>query len=455
MPLRKHLALGALFAASISAASRGAMPEADSGTAATPPGAPATPTPAAPEERRPLMSALDRFGLADPLDDARIRIAGHVEGSYTYNDDPSSFPPFPDFGRPGFKETNIDRLPDLKSNSPLLNQIDLRVERPVIVSAGEWDVGFRAEVIYGTDARFLHANGLNFYGSGFRFNQSAVLQWDPRNQFDLFQAYVDVGIPVGNGLRLRLGKFESFFGGSVDPNLNTFFSRSLIFASSHPFTFTGAMASYRINDQWRVDAGFSRGWDQALEDNNDAIDALARVRFSPDADRTIFALAAVTGPENAGDNGNYRTLVETTVLFHATDTLQITVSGTYGQESRYGGLDEGTPADDGQAVRDARWYGVAGYANLFLDDRFTFNARLEFLRDEKGAATDFAGNTYSGTVGLAITPFPDDAVARNLKIRPEVRLDYSGDQRYGNLDADGNLDKHYQLTFGVDAIFNF
>src|SRR5215212_9746553 len=50
--------------------------------------------------RTPLMEVLDRAGLARPLDDARIRVYGHVEGSYTYNfvdppSNPSSYNPLP------------------------------------------------------------------------------------------------------------------------------------------------------------------------------------------------------------------------------------------------------------------------------------------------------------------------------------------------------------------------
>ena len=65
-------------------------------TAASPPPAERSPFgekyyPASPPaQRRPLMSLLERAGLSGPLDNARIRIFGHVEASYTWNpDDPA------------------------------------------------------------------------------------------------------------------------------------------------------------------------------------------------------------------------------------------------------------------------------------------------------------------------------------------------------------------------------
>src|SRR3954466_5813558 len=60
-------------------------------TASSPPPAERSPFgekyyPASPQAQRGLlMSQLDRAGVAKPLDNARIRIFGHVEAGYTYN----------------------------------------------------------------------------------------------------------------------------------------------------------------------------------------------------------------------------------------------------------------------------------------------------------------------------------------------------------------------------------
>jgi hypothetical protein len=402
------------------------------------------PTPQAEPDRRLLMSALDRAGLAEPLEDAGVRLFGYVEGSYTYNPDPTDHFQFGDI--------SLDRLFDTESNQPLLNQLNLTAERAVRLSGDRWDVGFRAELIYGADARFIHANGLNFYGEGAPLGNGITFQEHPENQFDLFQAYVDVGVPVGDGLVVRLGKFESLFGGLVDPNGNTFYSRSLVFATSHPFTFTGALARYQLTRNLLVEAGFSRGWNQALEDNNDAIDAVARVVYRIN-EKTIVGAVAVTGPEQDDDNDNYRTLLEATARYQATDRLRLVLTGTYGQEAHVT-----DPNASALGERDARWYAVAGYTNLQVNEVFSFNTRLEFLRDEKGFNTDLPGNTVSGTLGLTVLPFPHDRLGKNFKLRPEVRLDYSTHERYGGkIDAATGFDpdSNSQLTFGIDAIYNF
>lgn len=450
-PGKLSLAVAAVLAAG-GARPVGAQPQvapANTGTgaqvAATPPAN--QPAPAAEPPRRLLMRGLDAIGVGGPLDDARVRFFGYVQGSYTYNPDPTHSA---DFG-----DLNLDRLFDFKPNTVLLNQLNLAAERTVDPSEGKWDVGFRAEMVYGSDARFMHANGLNFYGTGEIFNQTIVFQDHPNNQWDLFQAYVDVGVPVGNGLTLRLGKFEGFFGGTVDPNRNAFYSRSLVFASTHPITFTGVLASYPVDDRLVLEVGFSRGWEQALEDNNDSLDFLTRINYTL-SDRTRLAVALVTGPESDNDNSNFRTLVEATVKHRVTESLGLAATATYGQEAVF--HKEVAQDANGDPIfelePDARWYGAAGYLSLRLNRQFTFNTRLEFLRDEKGFATAQAGNTYSGTAGLTIVPFPDDEIGRNFKIRPEVRLDYSGDERYGGSFENG-FTRQSQFTFAIDAIFNF
>src|SRR5207244_7596692 len=73
------------------AADTAVAPENDASTATAPPPADQSPFgekyyPAvAPTRHRPLMSLLDRTGLADPLDDARISLFGHAEASFEYN----------------------------------------------------------------------------------------------------------------------------------------------------------------------------------------------------------------------------------------------------------------------------------------------------------------------------------------------------------------------------------
>jgi hypothetical protein len=365
------------------------------------------------QQPQPLMSLLDRTGIGGRLEDANIRLFGHIEGSYTYNaDDPAS-------------DLNLGRVFDLKNNRPTLNQIDFNIERPVDLTSHRWDVGGRVEMLYGSDARFIHSNGLLDGGDFFH---------GPEHQFDLPQVYVDVGVPIGNGLRVRAGKF--LFFKQIDPNASVFYSHSFSFGAALPFTLTGITGYYPITNQVSVEGGISRGWDQSLRDNNGAIDGLARVRYDV-SDRTSLTLAGIIGPELDNDNSHYRTTLDFTASHQATDRLTLLLDAVLGYQAQ--------PS----SVGDANWYGIAGYAVYKINEYVSVAGRLEWYRDEQGLTTAVAQTLYEATVGLTVTPFPTDPVGANFKIRPEVRADYSS-KRY----FDG-LTRHDQYTFALDAIFNF
>ena len=373
--------------------------------------APTTPPPGA--ARQPLMALLDSVGLAQPLDAARINIFGHVEAGYTYN-----------FMHPS-KDLNLGRVFDAKDDRVTLNQVDLNIERTVDLTSHQFDVGGRVEVLYGGDARFIHSSGLL---------DSEDFFHGPEYQLDLPQLYVDVAVPLGNGIRVRLGKF--LFFKQIDPNASVFYSHSYTFGAALPFTLTGVTALYNFSDQLSVEGGFSRGWGQTLRDNNGAIDALARVRYAAN-DRTAFTLAGIVGPELDRDNGHYRAALDLTVSQEVSDNLTLLLDAVYGYQA------------GAATTRESNWYGVAGYAIVKLDPRFSVAGRLEWYRDEEGFTTGVTQNLYEATLGLQFTPFPNDTVGSQFKVRPEVRYDYSSRSFF-----DG-LSRHDQATFAVDAIFNF
>src|SRR3954451_13365837 len=153
--------------------------------------------------------------------------------------------------------------------------------------------------MYGGGARCIFAKGL-FEHYTDALTQRLVTR--PKLPPDLVQAYADIHVPDAEGLRLRAGKFTYFK--QIDPNASVFYSHSFTFGAALPFTLTGVYGTYQINDQLTVDAGISRGWDQALEDNNGAIDFFGRVKYNL-SEQTSIAAAFITGAEQDNDNDNY------------------------------------------------------------------------------------------------------------------------------------------------------
>ena len=373
--------------------------------------------PAAPAHRRPLMELLDRAGVAKPLEDAGINIYGHVEAGWTWNfDDPSS-------------KLNPFRIFDFEHNEPILDQLDFTVERAVDYRKNKFDVGFKAEMMYGADAGIIHSNGLFDWYDGIR---------KPENQWDLTQAYIDITVPLGTGLRLRMGKFVNFVGyETINPTTGgivDFYSRSLIFFN-YPFTHTGIIGTYDITKDVTLTLGISRGDNQSTEDNNDAISFLGSVNWVINNQWALY-VSNSTGPERTDNNSDYRTTWDATLFF--TPSKEFTAAGNVYYVWEAGGAADGS---------DAQLYALALLGSYQLNEMLALKGRVEWIHDGDNYRLGPIQDIYEATVGLTIKPFPNDQWGQNVKIRPEARWDHSPDNAFH-----GDKD---QFTFGVDVVVTF
>lgn len=373
--------------------------------------------------RKPLMELLNHMGGASAMDELGLDISGFYEGSYTYS---FSNPP---------GDAITGRVFDVQHDEYLTNQIDVAVSRtleatdnPVLGYKNKLNVGFRMEWIYGYDARFIHSNGL------FDHHNDDTSR---NEEFDLNQAYVQVGLPIGNGLLLTAGKFVTPIGmETINPTTNALYSHSYLFGYAIPFTHTGVTAKYNITDTFSVTAGVVRGWEQSLEDNNDAVSALFSVGYQVN-DKVNFILNGITGPEQDDNNGRYRTLLDVILTYAVSDQLSLGFNADWAYDN------SNAPGGD-----DSQWYGAAVYASYKLNDNWTLNARGEWFND-KDSVRGLGTNVYEATIGLAIKPFPGNSLGSNLVFRPEFRYDYAQE---GIFDGGGD---HHQCTAAADIIFTF
>jgi putative OmpL-like beta-barrel porin-2 len=391
----------------------------------------------APAPPRPLMALFESIGIGKPLEDAGITIGGYIEGGYTVatNDPPG--------------HVLAGRVFDTKNNKFVLDQFDLFFDRPVDYQKAAqnhtFDIGGHVDFIYGWDSGLIHSSGI--------FDSPAVAgvtngyyasRTHPENQADFNQAYVDVALPVGTGLRIRAGKFVTLLGWEViNPTGNAFYSHSYMFGYAIPFTHTGIMGEYKINDDWQIDAGITRGWNQSLNDNNGCPDFLGGITFTPQESDALkkwkFILNLSEGPQATNDNSNWWTVLDFQAIYTASDKLSYVVNIDYGD------------APGATASGAAQWYGIAGYAAYVMNDYLTTNVRAEYYGDTKSFTLGPGGaaNLYEVTLNLQVKPMPHNNIGQNLVIRPEIRLDYAEKAFF-----DGGS-KHYQATFGVDAYFMF
>jgi len=381
---------------------------------------------------KPLMALLDQTPVGASLKAMNINLYGYFEAGYTAS---ASAPPRNNISGNVFNSRN-ERI--------VVDQVDFTIERTVDPAAAaklhSFDVGGRFEIIYGQDTGLFHSNGL--YDNPLSTTRSHPYyggRFDPENQFDINQAYLDFALPLGNGLDLKVGKFVTTLGYEViNPTGNALYSHSYLFGYAIPFTQTGILGTYVLNDQWTVDAGITRGWNQSVRDNNGDPDLLAGVTWAPNAnDKFIVNLSM--GPEAAHDNGDWWTVIDFQAMHKFSDKFNMALNADYGD------------APHAIAPSSAQWYGAAVYGSYTLCDYATLNARGEWYDDNDGftLGAGRAMQVYEATVGLAITPMPHNDIMKNLVIRPEVRYDYASARYF-----DGGTD-HYQFQAAVDAYFAF
>ncbi|HVX85097.1 MAG TPA: outer membrane beta-barrel protein [Phycisphaerae bacterium] len=386
----------------------------------------------------PLMQGLDKIGAAKPLTNLGLNLYGWVEAGYTLN--------------LRQQQGNVRILPGPFTQEPgnhvELNQVDLRLEK--IVDPTKWDVGGLVEVLFGTDSNYIRSNGIEYQTFG--DNPGEV------PQFEIPQAYVDVNVPVGKGLKVRAGKFATLLGTeTIDPRGNAFYTHSYLF-NLIPFTQTGVLGFYQINDNWSVIGGITRGWDQATEDNNGSPDVTGQIGYTM-SKQLQFLLNFNVGPEDTGDTSHYRTTIDPIVVWKVTDQLKLNAEGLYNYDGGFNGF---APAGFSHAYGDD--YGIALYGSYMINDYVTANARLEWAHGYLGSLGGLSApvsffstsaptlNAYELTLGVTVKPMPKDPIGQNLMLRPEIRYDVSEDHVYP---VGSGAVYRDQWTAAMDVIFTF
>lgn len=348
------------------------------------------------------------------LTDLGVNVGSWLNGGITYNaDDPTS-----NFNGPN--QFN-DRSGELQ-----INQWYAFIDRPV--TAGAWDFGFRSDFLFGTDARFTAATGLD----------DNLIGADERNyKFTIPQLYVSAGLPLP-GLSARLGRFYTLIGNEVVPSpSNFFYSHSYTFFYAEPFTHTGLVFDYTLNDHWAFTAGAVIGPDDNGFDN---FSQYGSTNFlggggwtSTDQDTKVYG-ALTSGAVGSSDNN--RTIASLVINRNFLDTLHGTLQGDYG-------VQEGALAPG----RDSDWYGLIGYLTADVSDTLSTGIRAEYFRDSDGVrlgTPGTGGNLYGITAGVNWKPL------KWVTVRPEVRYDFSeGRIRRFDDGAQGE-----QFTFATDVILH-
>ncbi|MGD1020491.1 MAG: outer membrane beta-barrel protein [Verrucomicrobiia bacterium] len=349
----------------------------------------------------------------------QTEISGFAEASYLYNVNRGG----------GLSTPVVGRTFDTHPNQFVFDDFKLALEKPLNVNPTNWAVGYRADLIFGEDAAIIHSSPNLGAGS---FNLG--------NDGDLEQAFIDVNVPIGNGLKVIFGKTVTLMGVEVIEQVsNPNFSEGNQFLYVENFTQTGVQLMYQWNDKIDTEFVVFNGWDQ-LPDNNNGLSYMGRIGYAMDSN-TTFAVLGYGGPEQTGATANWRDGVELVATRKITDKFSADFQADYGTEENV------TLGADTFGNPD--WFALGGWLIYDFTDKIELAFRQDFLRDKDGTRTQFAGlpvgttpEIYSSTLTLNLKPVD------NFQFRPELRWDHADKPGTYNGERD-------QFTLGAGVAYLF
>jgi hypothetical protein len=382
---------------------------------------------------------------------AGTTLSGYVNTAVHFNPGPQNY------NTSGYSygtETGLITVggPGLASASPIahkdngfnLNVVDLTISKAV--DEGQWGAGYKAEVWMGPDANTLNNNSLGVNVS----------------DFGVKNAYVELNAPIGTGLDLKLGVWDTIIGyevGNAGDNPN--YTRSYGY-TVEPTQHTGLLGSYKVNDVVSVSGGIANTWDSTIN---------GRVQDSgtgpTKGQQTYMGAFTLTAPESMGFlKGG--TLTAGAIDGRITGSTGIpnnatTPPQTYDRTSLYVGASIPTPMKElslgacwdevlvGEGHHDTTVIG--GYASFKATEKMTVNLRGEYAY--WGDTVDASGFAQ-GNKTLEVTTTLDYSFRKELISRIEFRWDHDlkGDGVMGGGPSGGTpLDNEYLLA--LNLIYKF
>lgn len=415
------------------------------------------------------LSNVHANSLTNLFKENGLELGGWINGGGTYNaNHPSD----------GFNGavTFADR-----ANRFQLNQLNLFLQRSVESEGKKWDIGGRFDFLFGTDAIYTQAFGISAFDENTgepsdRGNWDLNLCCKSTRTYGIAlpQAYLEAYLPVGNGLNIKAGHFYTPLGYETVPAPDNFFyTHAYILNSGEPFTHTGFLGSYTVNQNWFVQAGATTGsatggWDGGFDKQLDNWGGLVNVRWNSNDQKTSIVLGGTYGQTAV----NEPWIMYSTVLQRwITSKTHLVLHHTHGWASNIS-LPGG--------VQNAAWHSINTHLTYDLLRDLSIGIRAERFHDRDGwrvfspyrilsamnnKGVSYAGNIpfigasadyYAVTLGMNWKPAKRLKIAwkpiRNISIRKNIRYDRADGIDMAFRPFDGRKD---QFLFSLDATIPF
>lgn len=382
-------------------------------------------------------------------------ISGYVDTSAEWNPGrgDANLPPF------GYNNGKADGFN--------LDYVGLILEKDV-AAADTWGAGYKVDVLLGPDANLFATQSINSSG---------------KSDFGVKQAYVALHAPVGNGLDLKVGVWDTIIGYEVfytanDPN----FTRSYGY-SMEPTTHTGVLGTYQVCETVTANFGVADAFGPTVNQRTDETSANSGFNESF---KTYMGSLTFTAPTNMAWLGG-STLSGCIISGWNSGLLNTAASissevATFGEKetSYYFGATLNTPfswlkgglaADMLDPHNDAHgkdWV-VGAYLTVQATEKLSFNGRAEYM--ENNNVDSLFVNSYGlSTVSHRTTELTATAqydLWKNVLSRVEFRWDHDaggqgvwgGTVPYGTAGTvtpgPGEGGKKNELLFLANVVYKF
>ncbi len=347
-----------------------------------------------------------------------------------------------------------------------LNVVEIQLEKPR--SEDDWTAGYRIQLLIGPDANNYNTSLSGRGGVGATTSDLSVKD-----------AYVALRVPVGNDIDFKVGSFTTIIGyESFESYLNPNYSRSFGW-QLEPTQHTGVLGSYKATDAVSFSAGVANTWNAGINRRPDRNGTPAS-----ESEKTYMASVSITAPESWGflkDSAWYFGVIDglasntrdTTSVYAGgslkTPVEELSVGGAF--DYRFGGPTAssipGATTPGGFAAGGNSWaWAIAGYASFQANEKWKFNARLDYAEGTDGTYYDRGLNaTATAPDGLknlqnrlgSATLTADYALWANLISRAEFRWDHSmsGDKPYGGTPTSPAPNQRNAVTLALNLIYKF
>jgi hypothetical protein len=319
-----------------------------------------------------------------------------------------------------------------------VNVVDITLEKPL--DEGTWSAGYKVELWFGPNSAGL-GNDIVLGGGG--------------NDVALKQAYVALRAPVGNGIDIKIGTWDTIIGYEVaNSGSNPNYTRSYGY-TFEPTSQSGVLASYQLCKSVGISAGVANLWSPGVGGG------VARSPRS-ESDKTYLGSITLTAPESWGDfagSALYAGIVDGFNTSVANDVTSYYLGATIAtpiKALKVGAAWDYMDVHDNSYGPNGYAQAVALYASVQATEKLSFHARGEWF-DPTDSFT--AGGTASEAIALTGTIQYD--LWANVLTRLEVRWDTatSGPRPYGGTEAGiggaNGAGKKNEVLVAANVIYKF